>query len=87
MSQTLSHPEPPRAQLPSITIGNSDFPNVCDDGTLFVDKTAKLASLFKQHRIQSSRPAHSYLRPVPRVLAGVMHPHPNQTRPRRKALV
>ena len=56
MSQTLSHPEPPRAQLPSITIGNSDFPNVCDDGTLFVDKTAKLASLFKLKKVFFARP-------------------------------
>ena len=43
-------------QLPQITIGNSDFLNVRREGTLFVDKTAKIADLVKIKKVFFARP-------------------------------
>ena len=42
--------------LPQITIGNSDFPDVRSDGTLLVDKTAKIAALVKLKKVFFARP-------------------------------
>ena len=43
-------------QLPQITIGNSDFLDVRFEGTLFVDKTAKIADLVKIKKVFFARP-------------------------------
>ncbi len=44
------------SNLPEITLGNSDFPEVCRDGTLFVDKTEKIPLLLKFKKVFFSRP-------------------------------
>ena len=43
-------------RLPSITLGNSDFPDIRRDGTLFVDKTAKLPWLLDYKKVFFVRP-------------------------------
>ncbi len=43
-------------RLPSITLGNSDFPDIRRDGTLFVDKTAKLPWLLDYKKVFFARP-------------------------------
>ena len=46
----------PELRLPSITIGNSDFPMIRRSGFLFVDKTAKLPLLLKYKKVFVARP-------------------------------
>ena len=43
-------------ELPSLTIGNSDFPLIRQDGTLFVDKTAKIPRLLRYKKVFFARP-------------------------------
>ena len=43
-------PTTEQVKLQEITIGNSDFKDVIDSGTLFVDKTVKLADLAKKKK-------------------------------------
>ena len=43
-------------RLPNITLGNSDFPEVRRDGTLFVDKTVKLPMLLDYKKVFFARP-------------------------------
>ena len=45
-----------QVKLQEITIGNSDFKDVIDSGTLFVDKTAHLADLAKKKKVFFVRP-------------------------------
>ncbi len=47
------------AQLPRITIGTHDFPSIRREGTLLVDKTAKIAELVKTNKVFLVRP-HSF---------------------------
>ncbi|HIV56115.1 MAG TPA: AAA family ATPase [Candidatus Anaerobiospirillum stercoravium] len=47
------------AQLPRITIGTHDFPSIRREGTLLVDKTAKIADLVKTNKVFLVRP-HSF---------------------------
>ena len=44
------------AQLPRITIGTHDFPSIRSEGTLLVDKTAKLADLVQMKKVLLARP-------------------------------
>lgn len=44
------------AQLPRITIGTHDFPSIRSEGTLLVDKTAKLANLVQMKKVLLARP-------------------------------
>ena len=44
------------AQLPPITIGTHDFPSIRREGTLLVDKTAKLAPLVRMKKVLLARP-------------------------------
>ena len=43
-------------ELPSLTIGNSDFPLIRQDGTLFVDKTAQIPRLLRYKKVFFARP-------------------------------
>ena len=45
-----------QVKLQAITIGNSDFKDVIDSGTLFVDKTAHLAKLAQFKKVFLTRP-------------------------------
>ena len=49
-------PTTEQVKLQEITIGNSDFKDVIDSGTLFVDKTVKLADLAKKKKVFFARP-------------------------------
>ena len=48
--------ETEQVKLQAITIGNADFKDVIDSGTLFVDKTAKLAKLAQFKKVFLTRP-------------------------------
>ncbi len=58
MAEISSFTQPVSAttQLPSITIGKSDFPMIRRRGTLFVDKTAKLPWLLEYNCVFFARP-------------------------------
>ena len=49
-------PKAEKVKLQEITIGNADFTDVIKSGTLFVDKTAKLADLVENNKVFFARP-------------------------------